>query len=150
LPRGTTHSRATVALAFTSSVLTYYFGHGPAEIIAVTGGVLTGLVLTPDLDVDIGCVSKNIVRQSAGRVPAALWALFWLPYGRMMPHRSHLSHLPLVGTTIRLLYIAILPALLFWFTDGPFNRPEIPIWGWWAFGGLVLADTLHYLMDRIF
>jgi uncharacterized metal-binding protein len=149
LPSGITHSKATVVLAISGSILSHYMGHTPTETIALTGGVLTGLVVTPDLDVDVGCISKRIVRRSAGRLAAWLWAMLWLPYAKIMPHRSHLSHLPLVGTSIRMVYLAIFWALLFWLTGIGDARLDFPLWGWWAFGGLVLADTLHYLMDTL-
>jgi uncharacterized metal-binding protein len=149
LPSGITHSKATIVLAVTGSLVSQHLGHAPIETVALTGGVLTGLVLTPDLDVDVGCISKRIVRRSAGRFIAWLWALLWLPYARIMPHRSHLSHLPLIGTTIRLVYLAVLPSLLYWFAGIGIARPEFPLLAWWGFGGLVLADTLHYLLDII-
>jgi uncharacterized metal-binding protein len=131
-------------------VLSYHFGQPPAEIIALTGGVLAGLVLTPDLDVDNGNISRRIVRRSAGLVPAFFWSLFWFPYARIMPHRSHLSHMPVLGTSLRLLYIAILPAMVFWLSGGLLAPFDLPMWGWWAFAGLVMADTLHFVMDKVF
>jgi uncharacterized metal-binding protein len=32
----------------------------------------------------------------------------WIPYQKYIPHRSPLSHAPLLGSTIRLLYLAAL------------------------------------------
>jgi uncharacterized metal-binding protein len=121
-----------------------------AHVLAVAGGALAGLVLTPDLDIDGGCISDDIVRQSTGRPVSWLWWLFWRPYGLLIPHRSRLSHLPLMGTALRLAYISILPALLLWFAGDAIPRPDFPIWSPWAIGGLILADTLHYIMDRLF
>jgi uncharacterized metal-binding protein len=155
MPKGTVHAKATVALAAAGAFVTYRFGHPLPQILALSGGTLAGLLLTPDLDIDEGCISNDIVRHSAGRRVEQLWALFWRPYGLMLPHRSKLSHLPLLGTALRLVYIAILPALIWWFTTfsartGMLPHLSVPIWVWWAFGGLVLADTLHYLMDELF
>jgi uncharacterized metal-binding protein len=156
MPSGTTHARATVALAAVAGYMAYSLGHPTPEVLALSGGALAGVVLTPDLDVDVGCISNRIIRRSGGKVPGKLWALYWRPYGKLMPHRSNLSHLPVVSTAIRLLYLALLPALLYWlataagFAAGQaITAPVLPAWGWWAFGGLVLADTLHYLMDHL-
>lgn len=157
MPNGTTHAMTTIALAFASGVVAQHLGYSDHHILALSGGTLAGLVLTPDLDVDRGCISNQVVRRTAGRGWAQLWATYWRPYSLMMPHRSKLSHLPLVGTTVRLLYLAILPALIYWlaiavgFTAGSrWVHPVFPAWGWWAFGGLVLADTLHFMLDQIF
>lgn len=157
MPNGSTHAKATVLLALAGGGLAYYLGHPFTQILALTGGTLAGLVLTPDLDVDTGCVSNEVVRRSVGRKGEKFWSFYWRPYGLMIPHRSRLSHLPVVGTAIRLLYLAILPAMIYWFATGAgFNagshltRPEFPVWGWWAIGGLILADTLHYIMDYWF
>ena len=154
MPNGDTHSKATVILAIASGCFAYYLGQPLVQAAALTGGALVGLVLTPDLDVDKGCVSNEVVRRSVGRKGEKFWSLYWRPYGVMIPHRSRLSHMPLVGTAIRLMYLAILPALIYWFATGAgfsagtrFTQPVFPAWGWWAIGGLVLADTLHYIMD---
>lgn len=154
MPKGTTHAKATLALAAAGGFFAFHNGYPLPQVMALTGGTLAGLILTPDLDIDEGCISHDIVRRTAGRGIGRLWALFWRPYGLMLPHRSRLSHMPVLGTAIRLAYISILPALL-WFFAGLFavgllNNPVFPAWGIWAIGGLVLADTLHYLMDTLF
>lgn len=150
MPRGSTHSKATFLLAAAGGALTYHLGHPLPHVLALSGGALVGLVITPDLDVDEGCISNDIIRKSAGKWIEHLWAFFWQPYARLLPHRSRLSHFPVIGTALRLAYIAIIPALAWWFTGGMFAQPAFPAWGWWAVGGLALADTLHYVMDNIF
>jgi len=154
MPNGSTHAKATILLALASGGAAYYFGQPTAQVLALTGGALAGLVLTPDLDVDNGCVSNEVVRRSVGRKGEKFWSLYWRPYGVMIPHRSRLSHMPVLGTAIRLLYLSILPAMIYWFATGAgfsagtrFTYPVFPAWGWWAIAGLVLADTLHYIMD---
>lgn len=150
MPNGATHAKATVALAIAGGFLSYQLGHSGLHALAFTGGALAGLVLTPDLDVDRGCISYEIVRQSAGRPAGWLWKTYWRPYGKLIRHRSKLSHLPLVGTALRLAYLAVLPALVIWYASGAPPRPAFPDWALWAVGGLALADALHYLMDRLF
>jgi uncharacterized metal-binding protein len=149
MPNGKTHARATLALAVDSGVLSYQMGQPLQYAAALAGGALTGLVLTPDLDVDGGCISDDFVREYAGRPAGWFWSLYWRPYSRIIPHRSRLSHAPVLGTALRLLYLSILPALVWWFASGAMPRPDFPSWSIWAVGGLALADALHYLMDRL-
>ncbi len=66
-------------------------------IIAVSSHLLGGLYLSPDLDL----VSKPYKRWGWLR-----W--IWIPYQKVIPHRSPLSHAPVLGSTIRLLYLAAL------------------------------------------
>lgn len=152
MPDGTTHAKSTLALAAVGGFVTYRLGHPLPEVLAFTGGALAGLLLTPDLDVDIGSISHTIVRRSGGCVAETLWTLFWRPYSLLIPHRSMISHLPVVGTAVRLIYILIVPAVIWWlssaFSPHPPGQPVFPAWGWWAVGGLMLSDTLHFLMDQ--
>ena len=158
MPNGTTHAKATFALAVAGGATAYHLGHPMPHVIALSAGALAGLILTPDLDVDDGCISNRIVRRTTNRPIAWMWARFWRPYGLLIPHRSRLSHMPLLGTALRLAYLSILPALLFWFAlvfnvdalARAISSPVFPPWSMWAIGGLVLADTLHYLMDQLF
>lgn len=75
-----------------------------ASLITV-GHVIGGLWLSPDLDLD--------------SLPFKRWGLIkciWLPYQRLIPHRGRffnrnpLSHAPIVGTGLRLLYLAAIVA----------------------------------------
>ncbi|MBD1804067.1 metal-binding protein [Microcoleus sp. FACHB-SPT15] len=72
-------------------------------IISMSAHCLGGLYLSPDLDL----VSKPYKRWGWLR-----W--IWIPYQKYIPHRSPLSHAPLLGSTIRLLYFSAL-LLPFWF-----------------------------------
>ncbi|WP_320663608.1 metal-binding protein [Prochlorococcus sp. MIT 1223] len=53
-----------------------------------------GLWLSPDLDI----ISKPLKRWGFLQV-------LWWPYRKIIPHRSNLSHSPIIGTTIRLIYL---------------------------------------------
>ncbi len=156
MPNGSVHARATVVLAAAGGFLSYHAGHHMPQVFALTGGTLAGLLLTPDLDVDSGCISYDVVRRSAGKHIERLWAIYWRPYALLIPHRSRLSHLPVLGTLLRLAYLAILPALIWFFAaaipslNWILARPSFPAWSAWAIGGLMLADTLHYAMDKVF
>jgi len=66
-------------------------------VIATASHYLAGMYLSPDLDT----LSKPFKR----------WGVFkiiWVPYQKNIPHRSPLSHAPLLGSAIRLLYLAAL------------------------------------------
>jgi len=76
-------------------------------LIAASSHLLGGLYLSPDLDL------KSL--------PWKRWGLLkfiWLPYQNFIPHRHWLSHAPVIGTTVRLLYLSVLlsPVViaLFW------------------------------------
>ncbi len=149
MSRGNTHALATIFLAAAGGMVVHQLGHPIAHTAALTGGALAGLVLTPDLDLDRGCIANDIVRRTAGRKAERFWSLFWLPYSRLIRHRSHLSHLPLFGTALRLGYLLALPLIFLFMAGQPPALHTVPIWAWWAAGGLALADVLHYLMDNL-
>ena len=150
MPSGRVHSAATVVLAVSGAWITYPSGAPAAQVVALTSGILTGLVLTPDLDVDQGSYSAHVVRRAFGRRAAQLWILFWLPYSLLIPHRSHISHMPILGTLLRLAYVAAIPLLAYWLAGMPFDLPPLPAAWPWAAAGLALADIAHFLLDSIF
>ncbi len=124
-------------------------------------GALGGLFLTPDLDVDIGSDSEDEVREISP-LGANLWWIYWFPYRKLIPHRSPLSHWPVIGTLGRLLYLSIaywiLLAVAYFLNStalGILQQAGIGLlefpYFYIAVVGLASADTLHFLMDqRIF
>jgi uncharacterized metal-binding protein len=73
-------------------------GHADVGIIAAAAYYLGGMYLSPDLDL----VSRPFKRWGCLR-----W--FWLPYQRLIPrHRHWLSHGPVIGSIVRLVYLAAL------------------------------------------
>ncbi len=71
---------------------------GPQSgLIAGITFLLGGIWLSPDLDTKSLCFKRwSILR------------CLWLPYQRFFKHRSIFSHGPIVGTFIRLIYMAII------------------------------------------
>lgn len=67
---------------------------GELGIIAGASHFLGGYWLSPDLDL----VSRPYKRWSVIK-------FIWIPYQRFIPHRSPLSHAPVLGSLIRLLYL---------------------------------------------
>ena len=92
---GRQHDRATWTLGLPFALL-WWPWLGPSG--AISGGLgflLGGLLLSPDLD----------TRSNATRRWGVLKLLWW-PYRRSLSHRSLLSHSPLLGSALRLAYLA--------------------------------------------
>lgn len=177
MPNGKTHAVATVLAAGAVGPISYFFGGSSIPTaIALSLGTMAGLIINPDLDVQIGSRSFWLIRRSFGPLIGFLWQWFWQPYAHLIPrHRHPLSHLPLLGTALRLLYLFFVFGGLYWalrslwiYMAGgmagmgvvfvnqfgqalppPPALSDLFSWPyfWWAAGGLALADTLHTLMD---
>lgn len=85
-----------------------------------------------------------------------MWFAFWWPYAWLIPHRSPISHWPVLGTLIRLVYILLLGSIFWygasWLVTGagaflPSPNSKLIEWLGWALLGLTLSDALHFLMD---
>ncbi|MGB7275313.1 MAG: metal-binding protein, partial [Geitlerinemataceae cyanobacterium] len=102
MPSGHTHDRVTLWSLPVVAGLTFNQTRSSNLTLLVAGGfLLGGLMFGPDLDI----YSRQYQRWGVLR-----W--IWLPYQKSLHHRSLLSHGPLLGTTIRLVYFAIWVALL--------------------------------------
>lgn len=111
MARGLSHDRATCLLALPFGLL-WWPWLGPAGAGASSLSFLVGgLWLSPDLDT----VSRPTRRWGPLR-------LLWWPYRRLLRHRSLLSHSPLLGTAVRLLYLASLLVALSWLAQ-PLGAP---------------------------
>jgi len=64
-------------------------------LLVASGFVFGGLMFGPDLDI----YSRQFQRWGFLR-----W--IWLPYQRSLRHRSFLSHGPIIGTTLRVIYLS--------------------------------------------
>ncbi|MEL7241800.1 MAG: metal-binding protein [Cyanobacteria bacterium J06641_2] len=95
MPSGATHDRITIwALPFIAGV-TFWQTHSSSTTLLIAGGFLFGgLMFGPDLDI------YSIQYQRWG-----YFRFIWLPYQKSLRHRSFLSHGPLIGTTLRVLYL---------------------------------------------
>lgn len=154
MPDGSIHSLATVLLAGAAGFGTYQLGIlDQPHAIALAAGSLAGLLLSPDLDVDTGSASDDWARRTVGRGPALFWWLIWRPYAALIPHRSPLSHFPILGTVLRLGYLSLVCWLIMWLLHlaAPVSIPAITTVPWWfplAFVGLALADLFHWVLDN--
>jgi uncharacterized metal-binding protein len=97
MPSGRTHDRITLWSLPLVAALTFGLTRSSNLTLLVSGSFLFGgLMFGPDLDI-YSCQYQR-------------WGWFkpiWLPYQKSLRHRSLLSHGPLIGTALRILYLAI-------------------------------------------
>ena len=153
---GINHIRATVLLSLPAGMIAAGWGAGVQGALACGAGCLAGVLLSPDLDIPSRTRSEYLVYRHLGKFLGALWFAFWWLYARLVPHRSPLSHWPIIGTMGRFMYVYVFGGLLWyggtWLLNG--TGAWIPMFAWlqmpffsWALVGLVLADSLHFFMD---
>lgn len=147
-----------------------YFTHDPTIVLLVGCGIIAGVFIGPDLDVDGGNISEYHIRKLLK--VTFLWSAFWRPYRLALRHRSFWSHGPIVSTVIRIAYIFSPPVIFIvkdqdtsWLTlffhvcisqllALPFvwlllTYTEILItYIPYLFLGLLVSDILHLIFDR--
>ncbi|WP_373544675.1 DUF2227 family putative metal-binding protein [Chamaesiphon sp.] len=113
--------------------------HAPlAPIIAIGSYLAGGIWLSPDID----------LKQSRPSQRLSILSPLWKPYRKASGHRGF-SHLPIVGTLSRMIYIAI-PAL-FWMLITSYNPTNL-LWHnretlGAVFLGLEASCFVHLIMD---
>ena len=102
MPSGRTHDRITMyTLPFVAGVTFWQTRSSNATLLVAGGFLFGGLMFGPDLDI----YSVQFQRWGFLR-----W--IWLPYQKSLRHRSFLSHGPIIGTILRILYLGCLLAIL--------------------------------------
>ncbi|GAB4320028.1 MAG: hypothetical protein OHK0047_02410 [Leptolyngbyaceae cyanobacterium] len=95
MPSGQTHDSITLWSLPLVAGLTFERTRSTSLTLMISGSFLfSGLMFGPDLDT----YSRQFKRWGILR-----W--IWLPYRRSMRHRSFLSHGPIVGTIVRVIYL---------------------------------------------
>lgn len=154
MPSGQTHDRITLWSLPIVASSTYLLTRSSDRTLIVAGAFLfSGLMFGPDLDI----YSVQYKR----------WGLLrwlWIPYQKTLKHRSLLSHGLIIGTTVRLLYLAFWLSLLGIFVVGIAEVWGDVSWNWQLgaqlakkyiyellalFIGLELGAISHILSDRI-
>ena len=148
MPSGKVHSALTISTL--SGVL------APYAIVNLNGnpyfyaaGCLIGIFVMPDLDVDNGNITDTIIRR-VSRPAQKLWRLIWTPYSKLIPHRSPLSHMPVLGTLLRIGYIFLIInifSILSHFFFDTVSRFYF-VWDWSFVTGLMHVDAIHYFADK--
>jgi uncharacterized metal-binding protein len=111
MPSGRTHDRITFWCLPAIAAITGWLTHSPALIVIVSLSFLVGgLMLGPDLDIH----SVQYRRWGPLR-----W--IWLPYRKALRHRSRLSHGPIIGTALRVIYLSAWIALFAFLTIEALN-----------------------------
>lgn len=101
MPNARTHDTITyAAIPFTFLAAEFYWGDHTTSVIATVAMLFSGLMFGPDLDLD----SKPYRRWGPLKI-------LWWPYKAALPHRSVLSHGPILGTVIRIVYFMIVFSL---------------------------------------
>src|SRR3990167_6665394 len=150
---GAVHSTVSIILAGLALAVTPVAGPGA---VAVAAGAFTGVFVQPDLDHNGRMNAHSQVRRFGGVAGALLsfmWYVAWLPYASAVKHRSKLSHLPLLGTGIRVAYLmlvtlgglGLVPGLAVYAIQN--DRLEWFAWTGLWFAGLCISDYYHYLFD---
>jgi uncharacterized metal-binding protein len=95
MPSGQTHDRITIWSVPVVAGITLISTRSSNVTLLVAGGFMFGgLMFGPDLDI----YSRQFQRWGFLR-----W--IWLPYQKSLRHRSFLSHGPIIGTTLRVVYL---------------------------------------------
>ena len=98
MPSGRTHDRITMwVLPIVVAITFWQTRNGNLTLLVATGFMLGGLMFGPDLDI------YSVQYQRWGFLR---W--IWLPYQKSLRHRSFLSHGPVIGTTLRIIYFTII------------------------------------------
>ncbi|MBU7582189.1 MAG: metal-binding protein [Nostoc sp. TH1S01] len=101
MPSGRTHDRITLwALPLVAGVAFWQTRSSSVTLLVAGGFMFGGLMFGPDLDI----YSRQYQRWGYLR-----W--IWLPYQKSLRHRSFLSHGPIIGTTLRVIYLFCLLAI---------------------------------------
>ena len=96
MPSGQTHDRITLwSLPIVTGLAAALTRSGNLTLMISGGFLFSGLMLSPDLDLQ----SRPYKRWGWLR-----W--IWIPYQKVVRHRSVMSHGLVIGTTLRVLYLA--------------------------------------------
>jgi uncharacterized metal-binding protein len=147
------HTTANVIGMIGTTAMMHWLGWSVQDIVAVDAGIaISTLVLSPDMD----------LINSRSMEDWGILRVFWWPYSKLVKHRDRM-HLPILGTTVRWLYvlaILVLFVVVFRFVfrrlglhiafDFKGDREDIfynALYLLDVYLGAVIADALHYVLD---
>lgn len=175
---GAWHNATTILIA--ALLLVVPFGLSDNRFLFLSAGALLCLFINPDLDQDgltlaetllgkvFGDIGENFglllkspaladlfkrIGKSIGLVFAGFQMVVWSFYAAFVPHRSPLSHAPLIGTSLRVAWLAFVALLFRHFVFVLTSRwvdvdlTNITIQLTLMFAGLCVADFGHYARD---
>jgi len=144
LPPQKVHDMSCLAVAGVLAAGGLVWGH---KSLYMAAGAALGTLVHPDWDY---AEIRGVV--------AELGPLKYLvkPYGLTVPHRSFISHSPIIGTAGRLAYILVPLWLLAeackaggYCSTNWINKLLAMEFFWWIALGLAIVDTLHAVMDAV-
>jgi uncharacterized metal-binding protein len=131
-----------LGLPLTLAAIKYTVLTTPIDTISFVAAFIYGtFFLHPDLD---------LARQTRLFSLKGLLTLPFRPYSYLFHHRG-ISHMPLIGTLTRVLWLIVFFGILFSCFDWAY--PDIIPWDapyvWFGLAGLTVADLFHVLLDRL-
>jgi uncharacterized metal-binding protein len=139
MPSGRTHDRITLWTLPIVAGLTLAVTRNSLPTLMICAGYLFGgLMLGPDLDL----YSIHYKR----------WGWFrwiWLPYRGSMKHRSPYSHAPIMGTTLRVVYLLAWMGVACFLGIALSNEIFQMGWTWEAMGRGISQFLRRYLAEAI-
>jgi uncharacterized metal-binding protein len=118
------------------------------DVVVLVGGVLSGLIISCDLDVDNGFIGFYFLRKIpfVGPIISMAWRIYWFGYAKLIPHRSWISHAPIISTFIRVALLGIT-----WLVIANLLHISEFLVSWHYlfiyFIGLCISDTKHFVLD---
>src|SRR3990167_5935453 len=82
MPSGKVHSMACLAVAGVSTSATFLLGGEWTQVVAIGAGVLSGIICSPDLDVDAGHIGDTIIRKYFGLIVEKIIDVMLFPIER--------------------------------------------------------------------
>lgn len=137
MPSGSTHDRITLwGLPFVAGV-TFGLTQSSNITLIVSGAFLfSGLMFGPDLDLH----SRPYRRWGPLR-----W--LWIPYQKTLRHRSLLSHGPIIGTMLRVLYLGSWLGIIGIFALGIAQLVWSVGWNWQLLAHLAKTSLTQYTAE---
>lgn len=151
---GKVHGRVTITLTPLAGMTVGYMTNSWEAGLIAALGCLVGLIMEPDLDVDHMTASERRLMRLA---PLGLvWFVLWMPYARMVPHRHAISHMPVLGTLGRYLYLAVMAGVPLTLMGTLVGEPTIVIDTItthapslaWLIVGTAISDAGHWVLDQ--
>ena len=144
---GKTHARSTLqTIVIACSIVAVAML--PPYITAFVAGLVVGHYGTPDVrdqHVQIN-EGERQVREHFGVIAFRLWvAIWWLP-AYMIPHRSWLSHLPIVATCLAAAWLYWLPLAMLWYYEPMWFDVAMVLMPYHV-AGWALQDGVHLAQD---
>ena len=107
MSRGIEHWQSNKILLVTGGVAVTVATREPILGIGWIMGCGLGMFIHPDWDINHPTFPNSVVKKHFGRPIALIYRAVQYPYAMLIPHRSWISHFPIVSTLIRMCYVSI-------------------------------------------